>query len=103
MWPSESRIWREHVSQPGMTEIATAQTKQHECCMSSSGFFIAWVGENLYRLVVISSSCRDTYKKLDLDKSYQSLIELLWYSQLPCFDVANVTTKNNEDFGISTP
>ena len=66
------------------------------------GFFIARVGENLDRLMVISPSCRDTYEKIDLDKSYQSLIELLWYSQLPCFDVANVTTKTNEDFGIST-
>ena len=26
-------------------------------------------------------------------------MELLWYSQLPCFDVVNVTTKVNEEFG----
>ena len=26
-------------------------------------------------------------------------MELLWYSQLPCFDVVNVTTKMNEEFG----
>ena len=45
------------------------------------------------------SLSRDTYKKIDLDKSYKPLMELLWYSQLPCFDVVNVTTKVNEEFG----
>ena len=35
---------------------------------------------------------RDAYMKIDLDKSYPSLFELLWYSQLPCFDVLNVTS-----------
>ena len=30
--------------------------------------------------------------KIDLDKSYPALFELLWYSQLPCFDVLNVTS-----------
>ena len=27
------------------------------------------------------------------------MFELLWYSQLPCFDVVNVTSKANQDFG----
>ena len=35
---------------------------------------------------------RDAYKNIDLDKSYPNLFELLWYSQLPCFDVLNVTS-----------
>ena len=35
---------------------------------------------------------RDAYMKIDLDKSYPALFELLWYSQLPCFDVMNVTS-----------
>ena len=42
---------------------------------------------------------RDTYEKMDLDKSYPSLFEQLWYSQLPCFDVFDVTTKANQDHG----
>ena len=50
-------------------------------------------------IMVLAS--RDTYKSINLDKSYQSLIELLWYSQLPCFDVVNVTSKVNEEFGKS--
>ena len=37
---------------------------------------------------------------MDLDKSYPSLFELLWYSQLPCFDVINITTtKANDEYG----
>ena len=32
-----------------------------------------------------------------MDKSYPSLFELLWYSQLPCFDVVNITTTNEDD------
>ena len=40
------------------------------------------------------------YKKLNLDKSYRSIFELLWYSQLPCFDVANITTKGNEEHAL---
>ena len=37
---------------------------------------------------------------MDLDKSYPSLFELLWYSQLPCFDVINITTtKADEEYG----
>ena len=46
-----------------------------------------------------SSTYRDTYKNINMDKSYQPLMELLWYSQLPCFDVVNVTTKMDEEFG----
>ena len=36
---------------------------------------------------------------LDLNASYHSIFELLWYSQLPCFDILNVTTIGHEDFG----
>ena len=47
--------------------------------------------------ILTSHAHRDTYRKMDMDKSYPSLFELLWYSQLPCFDVVNVTTTNEED------
>ena len=40
------------------------------------------------------------YKKLSLEKSYKSIFELMWYSQLPCFDVANITTKENEEHAL---
>ena len=34
----------------------------------------------------------DSFGNLDLEKSYDNLFEILWYSQLPCFDVQNVTS-----------
>ena len=42
---------------------------------------------------------RESYEKINLEESYASLFELLWYSQLPCFDVMNVTTKEKEEHG----
>ena len=42
---------------------------------------------------------RDTYERIDLEKSYPSLFELLWYSQLPCFDLTNITTKASQQHG----
>ena len=49
--------------------------------------------------MTLISICRETYIKMDLDKSYPSLFELLWYSQLPCFDVVNITSKADDEFG----
>ena len=37
---------------------------------------------------------------MDLDKSYASLFELMWYSQMPCFDILNVTSKQNQRHGL---
>ena len=37
---------------------------------------------------------------LDTVKSFKSLMSALWYSRLPCFDVQNVTGKNDEEKSI---
>lgn len=37
---------------------------------------------------------------MDLEKSYPALFELLWYSQMPCFDVKGVTSNTRDEFGI---
>ena len=34
----------------------------------------------------------NNYGKMDLQKAYESLLEVLWYSQLPCFDVKGITS-----------
>ena len=58
---------------------------------------------------ITSYFCRSIYDKIDLDKSYDYLFELLWYSQIPCFDILNITTKIDQEHGekieiiISTP
>ena len=35
----------------------------------------------------------DNFGSLDFEKSYSSLFELLWYSQLPCTDVMGITSE----------
>ena len=40
------------------------------------------------------------FGKLDLQKSFEHLFELLWYSQLPCFDVENVTSSVKDEMSL---
>ena len=40
---------------------------------------------------------RNTYTNIDLERSYPNLFELLWYSQIPCFDVT--ATSNKPGYG----
>ena len=42
----------------------------------------------------------DTFGSLDMDKSYDSLFELLWYSQMPCFDVEGLTSKAKDEMSF---
>ena len=43
---------------------------------------------------------KESFKKMNLDKSYPSLFEILWYTQLPCFDVENVTSEFRDQYGM---
>ena len=90
MLKSESKIWKELINQQGILSIIINLI---EPIKNSKGYLIMSI------LLKNSSTSRDTYKNINMDKSYQPLMELLWYSQLPCFDVVNVTTKINEEFG----
>jgi hypothetical protein len=47
------------------------------------------------------SQIREVYKNIDLEKSYNALFELLWYSQMPCYDVMDVTSNKKNEFGES--
>ena len=40
------------------------------------------------------------FGSMDLAKSYESLFELLWYSQLPCFDVRNITSTYKDEMSL---
>ena len=33
------------------------------------------------------------FGSMDVTKSYKNLFEILWYSQLPCFDIQNITSE----------
>ena len=46
------------------------------------------------------TSMKTDYKKaikdLVMEKAYENLFELMWYSQLPCFDVETISDKSDQ-------
>ena len=42
----------------------------------------------------------DNFGKMDLNTTYPSVFQLLWYSQLPCFDVKDVTSNWPDQMSI---
>ena len=46
------------------------------------------------------ASYNQNFRSMNLQKSYKSLFEILWYSQLPCFDVQGVTSTSLGQYGM---
>ena len=46
------------------------------------------------------ASFLENFRRMNLEKSYKSLFEILWYTQLPCFDVQDVTSKLKGQFAL---
>ena len=42
----------------------------------------------------------EKFGSIDMEKSYKSLFELLWYSQMPCFDVKGLTSKAKDELSF---
>ena len=42
----------------------------------------------------------EDFGSLDMDKSYVALFELLWYSQMPCFDIKGLTSKAKDELSF---
>ena len=49
-----------------------------------------------------AQAIRDVHSTFDAmtEKGYRSLFEILWYKQLPCFDVRNTTSDKNNQHGM---
>ena len=43
---------------------------------------------------------QEKFGSLDMEKSYQPLFELLWYSQMPCVDVKGITSKERDEISF---
>ena len=43
---------------------------------------------------------KKNFALMDLKNSYDSLFEVLWYTQLPCFDVNGITSTKKDEFGL---
>ena len=42
----------------------------------------------------------EEFGSLDMEKSYMAMFELLWYSQMPCFDVKGLTSKAKDELSF---
>ena len=42
----------------------------------------------------------EDFGQLDIEKSYEKLFELLWYTRLPCFDVQGITSKQKDEMSV---
>ena len=40
------------------------------------------------------------FGSLDMKQSFKNLAQILWYSQLPCFDLQNITSKNRDELSL---
>ena len=40
------------------------------------------------------------YENMDLKNGFEGIFEMLWYSQMPCFDVRQVTSSKNDEHGM---
>ena len=43
---------------------------------------------------------RKEFRTIDMEKSYRKLFEIMWYSQMPCFDVQGVTSKAKDEMSM---
>ena len=56
--------------------------------------------ERMAKFRMLRQRYHDMYGDLDMEKAYQNLFEILWYSQLPCFDVKNITSENMDELSM---
>ena len=43
---------------------------------------------------------KDQFESIDMTVAYESLFEILWYTQLPCFDVMGTTSERDQQFSM---
>lgn len=52
------------------------------------------------KVVEAKKKYNEEYGDLDIKKAYENLFEILWYSQLPCFDVRNITSEFKDEMSL---
>ena len=48
-------------------------------------------------ITALRANFTKSLRQLDLDEVYEDLFEIMWYSQLPCFDVSGITSSSGAD------
>ena len=56
--------------------------------------------ERLKKFKELKRTFNDMYGNLDINKAYENLFEILWYSQLPCFDIQNITSESKDELSM---
>ena len=56
--------------------------------------------ERKRRLTDAEQKFNEYSRNLDMKKAYMPLFEILWHSQLPCFDIQNITSKEKDETSI---
>ena len=52
------------------------------------------------RTEALKENYNQEFGGIDMKASYQNLFQILWYSQLPCFDVKNITSNSPGETSI---
>ena len=55
--------------------------------------------EHLQDMEAQRQEAREMYENMDFEKGYRGIFEMLWYSQMPCFDIKDVTSSKNDEHG----
>ena len=53
-----------------------------------------------YEAAKARAAFTSNFRKMNMKTSYNALFEIMWYTQLPCFDVEGVTSKENDEYGM---
>ena len=56
--------------------------------------------ERKRRLTDAEQKFNEYSRNLDMKKAYMPLFEILWHSQLPCFDIQNITSMEKDETSI---
>ena len=56
--------------------------------------------ERLRKTKTAKNRYYNDFGKMDMVKSYDKLLELLWYTRLPCFDIKGLTSEKVDEFSF---
>ena len=85
---------------PKPPEKVKRSIKNEKSSLLDEVFIPSKKSESKLKSIEAQKAFTKSFKDMDLQKSYESLFEILWYSQVPCFDVNSVTSETKGQFGM---
>ena len=56
--------------------------------------------ERMEKIQEATKKYREKYAEFEIEKAYQPMFNLLWYSQLPCQDIAGITSSTKDEMSF---